>query len=119
MPIYSYKCIGCGAETDLTSFWANKPEKVNCPSCGGDAFYFPTFSCSAGGTTKQWLGRREVNFFKDDRRTIARKQTEAYVQSGKFDEYCERSKVDKIRRKRLEKGLEYIRKIAPPIKVDV
>ena len=119
MPVYTYKCIGCGAEVDLTSFWDARPGSVQCPDCGSDAFYIPTFNCSVGPTHKQWSGRKEVNFFTDTRDEIAKKQVALYVNSGRLDKYVERSKVGSAVKRRLEKGLECVIKAAPPIKVDV
>ena len=34
MPIYEYKCAGCGKQTEIIHGITEKP-KTKCPSCGG------------------------------------------------------------------------------------
>ena len=34
MPIYEYKCTGCGSEHEFMQRFSDKP-KSKCPDCGG------------------------------------------------------------------------------------
>jgi putative FmdB family regulatory protein len=34
MPIYEYRCTGCGKEFEVIQKPTDKPEALSCPSCG-------------------------------------------------------------------------------------
>lgn len=118
MPTYEYACISCKAVTDATRTLSNRNAPLPCPICGSDSF-LKMSTVSVVGSNKQWSGRGQVNFFVDDRATIAQKQVTETIRSGRFDKYCEKNKCSSQQKQGMLRAMGNVIKKAPPVKLDM
>ncbi len=118
MPTYEYACIGCKQVTDATRPLDDRNMPLPCPICGSDAF-LKMSAVSVVGSGKQWSGRDQVNFFVDDRQSIAKKQVAETINSGRFDKYCQKNKCSSQQKRAMLNSMGKMMKKAPPVKLDM
>ena len=118
MPTYERLCISCGVITDVTRTVDDRNAPLSCPVCGSDTH--PKISSpNVVGSGKQWSGRDQVNFFVDDRQSIAKKQVVETIKSGRFDKYCEKNKCSSQQKRAMLNSMGKMMKKAPPVKLDM
>lgn len=117
MPTYEYRCRSCKTVADASRPISEGGEPLECGLCGD--YMDRIFSrVSFLNSRKQWLGRKDVNFEVDTRNVIAKKQAALVVDSGKVQNYFNKTKMPKEAQAAHMNAIGSMIKKAPPIKVD-